>query len=103
MRSYWSLWILIDPDGGYGFYWVLMCPYWSSFVPMDSNASQRVLIGPYAFLWVLMGPYVSIWNLIGFYGPSCVLMGPYVSLLVFMRLYGSFCVLLFCLCFFQGS
>ena len=37
-----------------------MCPYWSLFVPKDSNASQLVIIGPYASLWVLVCPYWSL-------------------------------------------
>ena len=43
-----------------------MGPYKSLFVPMDSNGSHWVLIGPYASLWVQMGflgSYASIWIL----------------------------------------
>ena len=72
---------------------------------MDSNASQRVLIGPYASLWVLMclsGSLCVYMESNRFFWPLCVLMGSYVSLLVFMRPCGSFSVSLFCLCLLIG-
>ena len=67
MRSYWSLWVLIN-----------------------SNASLNVLMGPHTFfsvLWVLRGPCRSLCN-------SMDCKSPYGSLAVLMRLYGSLCVLI---------
>ena len=37
-----------------------MGPYGSLFFLMDFVGSLRVLISPYEFLWVLMGPYLSL-------------------------------------------
>ena len=41
----------------FGFYaslWVLMSPYSSLVVLMESNGCSWVLIGPYASFWILM-------------------------------------------------
>ena len=44
----------------YAFLLVLMGPYKSGWVLMDSNVFLLVLIGPYSSLWILMGPYGSL-------------------------------------------
>ena len=74
----------MGPYMSYSSIWVLIAPYSSFYVRMDSNVSLLVLIGPYLFSWVLigryssfyvrmdcnvsywsLGPYLSFWNLMG--------------------------------------
>ena len=62
--------------------WVFMSFYRSYCVPMVSNGSLCILIGPYAFLW--LGSYSSL----------CVLMISNEYLWVLIDLYASFTILM---------
>ena len=88
MRSYRSLWVLID---FYALLRVFMRPSSSLWYLMDSCKSFK---RPFGFLWVLNGPDASLWVLICLYRSLRVLMGPHRSICVLKDSNGFLWVLL---------
>ena len=52
----------------YAFLRVLNGPYRFSFVFMDFNGSEWLIMGAYSSLWVIIGSFRSLCIFIGFYG-----------------------------------